>query len=146
MGYDMYAEAPERAVPEIYFRLNVWGMGGAREWLDKFDLLADAEHGPWPDSPDDTWPEREDVEPGTPWADFYAAQDAILAEHPNRDDPALPYYKLCSNDGWFVTPVECQALVGAWNQRGGPDSEAPDYVKEFVAWIDSVSRYGFKVH
>lgn len=145
MGYDMYAEAPEGAVPETYFRLNIWGMRAAREWLDKFGLLADAEHDSWPDEPGGEYVEEEDAAPGTPWAEYYAAQRVVLAAHPNRDDPALPYYKFCSNDGWIVTPPECLALVAAWRDRGGPESDAPGYVQEFVAWIDSVSRYGFEV-
>ena len=147
MGYDMYAQAPEGAVPETYFRLNIWGMTWVRYWFDKFDLLAtNVEHGPWPDEPGGEYVEEEEAAPGTEWAEFYAAQRVVLAEHPNHDDPALPYYKLCSNDGWIVTPAECVALVATWRDRGGLESDAPDYVQEFVAWIDSVSRYGFEVN
>lgn len=144
MGYDMYAIAGTGDRGRDYFRLNVWGMGKACDLMWDFDMLAEPSpaHSPWPDHPDGEWVEEEDAQPGTPWGDYYAAQRGVLAEHLNRDDPRLPIHKLCSNDGWIVTEVECRTLAGMANDGRTDGHELPEWWKEWIDFIDHCATHG----
>lgn len=59
--------------------------------------------------------------------------------------------KLCSNDGWLVTPEECKGAVKIWDDHPQEvrDKIAEDkpYVAEFVEWIRLAGQNGgFTVH
>lgn len=144
MGYDMYAIERTGDRDRDYFRLNIWGMSEARDLMYDLDMLAEPEpeHSPWPDCPEGEWVDEEDVQPGTPWAEYHAAQEAVCAEHLNRDDPRLPIHKLCSNDGWIVTEVECRALVGMANDGRANGFELPEWWEEWIDFIDHCATHG----
>lgn len=148
MGYDMYAKDPVGNRDEDYFRLNIWGMGDTRTVMHDLDLLeVGSEHTPFPDHPGGEWVDEEDVVPGTPWATYYEETNKVLAEHPISDDPRLPIWKLCSNDGWHVTAIECKALATMARDGRADGKDLPEW---WADWIDFIARCGerdgFRVH
>ena len=152
MGYDMYALGVPRANRNRdadYFRLNIGGMGETREAMARLDMLSDVDRAPFPEPPSqDEWVEPEDAATGSEWATYHEGIREVLASHPNQDDPRLPSFKLCSNDGWIVTAVECRALVGLWRQRerGVAPDRLPSWWAEWIDWPDRCGRRdGFEV-
>jgi hypothetical protein len=101
-----------------YYRLNIWGMGRCREAMQHYNMLAFGEpEYDYSDLPNFPEPEEEhwddDMEPLTHEArEYRMMQHRILSA--GSPDPGIPIWKLCSNDGWLVTPQEClQALERA---------------------------------
>lgn len=82
MGYDM-----ECAEDGSYFRLNISGMGAARNIM--FDLNMVNEEG-----------------------DLPAVQTDFTT-----DAPGIPVIKLCSNDGWHVHATEIESALAYYRIR-----------------------------
>jgi hypothetical protein len=110
-----------------YFRLNIHGMGKYRALMDGLGMLN------YTDPPED-WPDRETfkIPQITVHPDYTGGQDYL------DDDESSPQYaayeaaydewrgfmpegtgitlaKLCSNDGWIVTPEECESALAIWD-------------------------------
>lgn len=124
-----------------YFRLNIWGMGAMRVCMNALGMLTDppGNHPEFP-KPEDFGVDWEDVEcyeeayvihaDGTneqktqdmlvkskfDGAKAYSeAQEAVLSWY--GDTPAgICVHKLCSNDGWIVTPEEIKAALESWSR------------------------------
>lgn len=129
-----------------YFGLNVSAMQVTLDVMTDLDLVAwDVEHSPLPERPEGDWMDSDEASDA--WAEFFAAEDAVLGEHPNLDDPRLPGYKLCTNDRWVVTPVECRALVDmARDGRCKSYGDLPRWWDDWIDYIDRAStRGGFEV-
>jgi hypothetical protein len=109
-----------------YHRLNIWGMGDARGELVKIGIVRD---GPFPDPPSD---ENEDVE-------TWRCRAAL------GDGPGIPIHKLCTNDGWIITPIEVKSGV-MWADLHHPGwrDDLSEHVREFVEWMEA-SLTGFEV-
>jgi hypothetical protein len=123
-----------------YYRLNIWGMGEARDELEPVGVIyADYSEMPsWPDIPDDA--SDEEVE---------AATADTLRWRPPGEYPGIPVHKLCDNSGWHVTPGEIQTGVGwADAHHDGWREDLTDYVLEFVEWMERAARDGdgFRVY
>lgn len=61
------------------------------------------------------------------------------------EEPGISVYKLChSNDGWWVTKIECQSALQLWERNGRPDvdGEAGDTIPFLRAAAD---HEGFRV-
>jgi hypothetical protein len=109
MGYDIYfvGESAEDATgidATGYFRRNIWGMGPLR------DAMAKAKMGYWPES--DllaAFPSRDDFPDDD---DYERASEPVLTQHPG-EGWGVPLHKLCSNDGWIITPSECLEACAA---------------------------------
>lgn len=122
-----------------YYRLNIWGMGNMRELLGAGGALT--------------------------WEVAGGPGNAIEFD----TGGVLPGYKLCSNDGWLVSPAECMATALTWFEGGGRlkaqstaetvaeewnkegDPVTPEkvlaWVDEFVSWIAEATRHGgFRVY
>lgn len=132
-----------------YFRLNIFGMAEYRRHMDRVGMLSDATNGPFPTRDDDM--------------DDITYRDAVM-EHIAYDSggPGIPAEKLGSNDGWLVTPAECDSAVEVWNawaqnafgDRSNPGSSAakvltgPD-ANGWLDWIEFIARAsergGFRV-
>lgn len=135
MGYDMYIEAPSEALAArgddaTYFRLNIFGMSHYRGYMGQLEML-DLE-SPSPESGD----QQQD------WDDAVAAQAL--------DDPTgIPVYKLCSNDGWLVTPAECVAALQRYQEADTDAVIEPDDKSYWAQWIAFINRAsnngGFRV-
>jgi hypothetical protein len=110
----MYAE--ERS----YFRLNIWGMGTARDMMHRFGMLdVETNHPEWPDRKafgvtDEQWDEYDSdlIDEATPQAlrNFHAAHEAVVGHAP-KEPTGICVFKLGSNDGWLVTPPEIEAAL-----------------------------------
>jgi hypothetical protein len=83
MGYDLYMANTDG--DEGYFRANIWSMQIIRRVLGGLDLLTDEE------------PPKELT--GDEMTDWESSGGGI------------PFCKLTSNDGWFVTPAECRVVA-----------------------------------
>lgn len=96
--------------------------------------LVDAGIGYWPMHDKPPWPEREDAEFGEfdedldecpPLNDaareLMAAQiDYLKATY--SEEPGISVYKLCNtNDGWWVSAIECKSALALWERNGCPD-------------------------
>lgn len=130
-----------------YFRLNIWGMGRCRGYMEERGMVYDADApSEWPEYPDDADDAAE--------AEYEAACLPLQAEHPDGGD-TIPMHKLCDNSGWLVTPEECKAAL-AHNALHDPptyEDEETHEIKPVVWWPEwiaflelAVDRGGFRVH
>ena len=127
-----------------YLRRSIWGIGALREALivtgAGFDV---AEYGfaspnawlgiagedcfAFPDPADYGLTPTDEGLAGDRLDEFVAAQQQVLTQHGPRDVPGIPVYpKLASNDGWWVTKIECQAavaIIGRWLADHGSSPE-----------------------
>ena len=83
MGYDLYMANTDG--DEGYFRANIWSMQIIRRVLGGLELLSAEEP-----------PKELTGDAMTDW---------------ECSGAGLPFCKLTSNDGWFVTPAECRAVA-----------------------------------
>jgi hypothetical protein len=148
-----------------YFRLNIHGMGRCRELMAELGMLKD-------DVPDPTpFPDIDDAEYDAFW-DWEEAQrqgeatvvtaqterftawrnqrEQRLSEHLG-DQPGIAFHKLCSNDGWLVTPGEAMSVPGLWRKLDegtqlGVLAQAP-WFNEWVTYCArAAERGGFRVY
>ena len=140
-----------------YFRLNIWGMGKYRGLMDGLGMLN------YTDAPED-WPDREDFkipqitihpnyeggkdyldddESSSQYAAYEAASDAVRGFMPEGTGIAL--VKLCSNDGWIVTPEECESALVIWDNlntdtklsvRQAAVAKGSDEIEGFIQRLD----------
>lgn len=145
-----------------YFRLNIWGMGAALEYMHRFGMLSEGDHPAWPEHEefglsDKEWEAAEeqyydadedlDAVTSANGRKFIEAHQAVLSA--SGDTPGIPFWKLCSNDGWHVTPEECQAALDAYEAAGKPEVEK-EHREWWAEWLDylaySTTHGGFRVH
>lgn len=144
MGYDMSCVGDGE-----YFRLNIWAMGKARGLMDERGMLVYEEPPSWPSlqahdlTPEvyNAWLEGSETTPEAAerCQRVRAEHDAVLRSHPG-EEPGIPYYKLCSNDGWIVLPAECEAAARLARAAGPPEGEwseprVEDDISTWEAWI-----------
>ena len=168
MGYDMYIENEPEGDAQggrdgSYFRLNIWGMGRFREFMDQLGMVAtDYTVPPWPEKPDSIdWEDVSAVrypddyegdQPVKPDAVTFAkAIETHLAWHP---DPTfgIALHKFGSNDGWLVTPEEIAATLESYRTHSGDEVKVivgADGIDRWVEWITYLERAqlrgGFRV-
>jgi hypothetical protein len=136
MGYDLHVvDTTGEVVPtnyedDLYFRRNIYGMGPLRDAMASIGVSEAATMGYWPISEPD-WPSRaeateEDVE------DFLKAL---------RDErPGISMHKLCSNDGWWVTAMECRTALDIWEQAGMPMHE--EFRDDWIPFLQQAAKHG----
>ena len=127
MGYDMYwRRTDDAAVEQSYFRLNIFGMSRYVDLMHELGMVFDDDEPPawpkpddfgttydmvevidYPEYPSDTVP-TDDQRAGT--EKYIAERDRVLAWH-GREVPGIPAHKFSANDGWIVTPVECESAL-----------------------------------
>lgn len=132
------------------------------DW-DDYERASDA----WDDPAD---PEHEDFKRHPSHGRFHTYMQ-VKAKVRDREHhtpvEGIPVHKLCSNDGWLVTPAECLAAVDAWYAQDGPhlrhalsyyaglpntgdDVEFMDRTRRWYMWLGfikaSAKRGGFRVH
>lgn len=141
-----------------YFRLNIWGMGRYREYMDQLGMVAtDYALPPWPDKPEEiTWEDVEAVEEPADGSDlpvkaeavaYVKQRDAHLVWHP--DPPfGMALHKFGSNDGWLVTPEEITAALEAYRTHSGDEvkvivgADRLDYWLKWIAYLERAQRRG----
>lgn len=160
MGYDMYF-VNRLDGDEDYFRLNMWGMGLFTDFMTERSMVFDAgKHPEWPDidAYGVTWDDVERLEypeyhEGEPLSDetaekarrYLAERDRLLAWH-GPEVPGIPVHKFGSNDGWIVTPAECEAAVRIGREHPAPEGHEKRWA-EWLGYMDRARRHGgFEVH
>jgi hypothetical protein len=99
-----------------YFRLNISGMHVCCQAMHRLGMLCNPEQsGGWPEAPSDDWPERDETTDPA-WVAYFDQVDAHLSEH-RGECPGIPGHKFSTNDGWIVTPAECQAALAAYRSH-----------------------------
>ena len=102
-----------------YFRLNIWNMEKYCELMELLGMLNESPSPEFPehdlyDIPSITSPDgyEEDDENSA----AFKAYMADLARVTNflSPEPGIPVVKFCSNDGWLVTPSECESALTTW--------------------------------
>jgi hypothetical protein len=152
MGYDMYIEERKTLTKDKeYFRLNISGMPLFRHVMKRLDMLDwDVVAGPWP----------ADTLNDTEYAD-----EAALVTDANHSTKGISAYKLCSNDGWLVTPEELHNALEAYQSHA--DSRAAvvrqvlylefdnpedrkwmsNYWRQWIAFLKRAEKHGgFRVY
>lgn len=136
MGYDMHFHDQDDYAEPGYFRLNAWGMRWCLGEMAARHMIFDAGRPP-------EFPDVADWEPMTD-ADRRAL-DEVLSWH-GPEVPGIPAHKFGTNDGWIVTPAECEAALQL-AEKWPPPAENPEVWKR---WLDYLSRarehQGFEVH
>ncbi|RII06833.1 hypothetical protein DSC45_35320 [Streptomyces sp. YIM 130001] len=154
----------EKARTGLYFRLNIWAMGAARHIMREIGMIKDAPAPQWPtlaefdlthlpEDPRDhpEGPKRTKIE-----KQLTTQQLQFLAAYWNTREgdaglPAIPAYKLMSNDGWLVTERETTAALHAW-ESVTPEAQAQTLTDNpwWLEWLDfleyNATRGGFRVH
>jgi hypothetical protein len=155
MGYDMYivdggGNEIDESGDSFYLHRNIWG--GQR----LADALVDAGIGYWPTGPQREYPrEPDDAEwgdynyshelpPANPAATQYQATMFRHLQDTRDERPGISVYKLCgSNDGWWVTKVECESALKMWEQAGNPEV---DQYGDVIPFLRAASKHdGFRV-
>lgn len=136
-----------RDAEQSYFRLNISGMGWARNVMGEFGMAFEdpSERPEWP-KPEEYGTDYDALEalespeycPDWTWTDealraacaFKEAQDKVLSWH-GVEIPGIPFHKFSSNDGWIVLPAEAEAAVRIWKQAY--DEMGEDEARSVVA-------------
>lgn len=143
-----------------YFRLNISGMHQMREDMERLGMVVwEYESKAWPEA-DEYGITSEELE-----ATYALSEDERL----NHPDPRLRAYlwavhdhhswrpedlkgiaghKLCSNDGWVVTPAECEEALAAYAtaRENNPDlveqirAEWGEPDSYFDAWLGFLAK------
>lgn len=145
-------------LPSDYYRLNIFGMGWCRGFMEERGMVYEARGWEFPDF---EWPKKEDFENTDEYDSAYIAAETryeelsqpILEHHPEGGD-GIPSFKLGSNDGWHVTEAECAAAVAAAKADGTTPTVLEDgehvTVMWWQSWVDYLDRAsrrgGFHVH
>jgi hypothetical protein len=66
--------------------------------------------------------------------------DAVLSWH-GPEVPGIPAHKFGTNDGWIVTPAECEAAVRLAAEHEPPATDA-DYWAKWINYLDRASKEG----
>lgn len=155
MGYGMYFRGKvfDAADEGTYFRLNVWGMVTYCEHMAERGMVFEA--GQHPPFPDGGWEAADRIRfpgdypdaPPLTDADYLAAKtlEEVLAWH-GPEIPGIPLHKFSTNDGWIVTPAECEAAWRIGKDQPAPE-ERPDYWRQWLDYLRrAASAGGFEVH
>jgi hypothetical protein len=121
-------EQVREAERQSYFRLNMWGMGVAREAMFRAEMLnVGVDHPPWPKYD----PARDEDHEGELTAEYEAKAAVVTDSQPGIDagNPGIPVYKFGSNDGWLVTPAEIETALTLM-----PSDYRPEYEGEWIGW------------
>lgn len=158
--HDTYYEMQRLDVS--YFRLNISGMGEARDELLPVEVVIEADRG-MPPKPEDFglsdypnvrwdddlagWTTDDDAnQPVNPIGQQRAYLEAIREWRDGLlpgDTHGIPLYKFGSNDGWLVAPAEIRTGI-AWADHHHPGwrDTLKDYVLEFVVWMELAAKAG----
>lgn len=147
-----------------YFRLNIWGMSRCRDLMDVLGMLTgeDAPRFPTPDEygltelPDDPedyeGKERKAAEAklGLAGRRFIDGCQAVTDYEP-QPVKGIPVGKFGSNDGWLVTPAQCEAALDQWKaQPLAAQRKAEATAEWWPNWIAFLAyakdRGGFRVY
>lgn len=138
-----------------YFRLNIWGMGRARELMHAAGMLdLNSGHGDFP-SPkdfgvtDEMWNDWDGESNDKTAPELRAYNEAVQAiTDGQREEPAgIPVYKLGSNDGWLVTPDEIASALERYVLGDGVPADVPPWWADWIGWLKYAQEHGgFRVH
>lgn len=125
MGYDMYTVQTPSEEEFAYFRLNIWGMRAMRDAIRP--VLDDhAKYG--------EWPKIETDDDGNPINEAEEKRKVDFLSTPSSDENKVPTFKFCSNDGWIVTPAECEVIASY--------IETAEVTSDDADWVQYVKRFG----
>lgn len=166
MGYDLYIVWPKGEKntnrEEGYFRLAVWGMRECRDAMTRLGMVDwKWSPGPWPKLEDFVlrdYPD-EDAEhaPDSPSGQYLNA--VVMMRNCVPESGLIAGYKLCTNDGWIVTPLEIKGALAVLDvyrlERADSegllykfvDAELPDFFDAWLAFLVRAGEVGgFSVH
>lgn len=102
MGYDMSCMSGIDC-DESYFRANIWGMQTLRTAMKAVNILDfNCDHPKFPVRPRD----------GNDFSS-YDKELIKVRSFTSKIKGLIPVQKFCSNDGWIVTPEECNIIFEA---------------------------------
>lgn len=129
MGYDLHVCDPTGEPlattyeDDLYFRRNIFGMGPLRDALEAMGV------GYWPVGGEVPFPTGGDDDAIAQWL------------RDTRDErPGIPLHKLCSNDGWWVTAVECRSALDLWERAGEPSHE--EFRDDWIPFLQAAAKNG----
>jgi hypothetical protein len=118
VGYDMYIEERKSLTKgKEYFRLNISGMSLFRGIMNRLGMVD------------------------------WGAEASALGTDVNFSDKGISGYKLCSNDGWLVTPEELHNALSVYQSRAADRAEVMHqtfqlefYTPEDSKWLSGYWR------
>lgn len=143
-----------------YFRLNIWGMGEYREVMERIGMLEwEESEPPFPDPAHYEIPMMKTVDGYENYdedsPEYAAYRVALRVKLSHGTVGVIPGHKLCSNDGWIVTPEECEAALETYREylAEGHSIEAllsDGNIKSWQEWIKfletAATAGGFEVN
>lgn len=133
MGYDLYVCDRNGEMlhtnyeDDLYFRRNIFGMGPLRQAMES---IGDGEvtMAYWAVS-DLVWPQNPDEQ---------QLLDFLRATGDER--PGIPLHKLSTNDGWWITDVECRSALDIWERAGSPMVD--EFRDDWVPFLQAAAKNG----
>ena len=149
MGYDMYVCTEDGDALETnyednnYLRRSIGTQGPLREALAQVGMAFYAagydDSAPWPKAPDLPNGEKDWENPE------YQAAVAHRLKHSFDERPGIPLHKLCMNEGWWVTQVECRSALQLWERAGCPTPD--DFHDDVIPFLQNAASHGgFRVY
>lgn len=157
-AYRAYAEAREAG--GAYFRLNIFGMSEYRELMEELGM------GYWANEMMPDWPEPGDFdvpmdaedemldEQSVEYEAWQASCDEVRGWNPEPQS-GIALHKFTSNDGWWVTALECKTALELYDDdvegivEGRMDTGEFDdeYWLEWLAFLQrAADSDGFSVY
>lgn len=130
-----------------YFRLNIFGMSRYAKLMYQLGMVHKS-HFP----AQHEWPEYDETLGDEAEFQHTIACKPLLTRH-EGDNPTIPYHKLVSNDGWYVTPDECAAALAVYNSikddqrdRIAEETGDIDYWDQWIEYLKRAAEHeGFRV-
>ena len=128
---------------DLYLRRSMGSQGAFRNALEEAGM------GFWAVGYDDSvpWPKAPVLPNGElDWENVqYRADVTHRLTHSFDERPGIPLHKLCMNEGWWVTRVECVTALDLWDRNGKPMPEDfRDDVLPFL--VQAAKNGGFRVY
>lgn len=153
VGYDMrWIDTPSGQADKSYFQISCCGMSIYADVMLGLGML-------YPSTPNGPFPKPEDS--GTTWdayiafrddndftndvlqqlVECYDAMNAYLSWAPGG--VGIPSHKVCgTNDGWIVTPAECEQAVAAWVAHQTWHVDVPHAWTQWIEYLSGAAKHG----
>ena len=149
MGYDMYVCDDEgqsldtNYEDDLYLRRSMGSQGAFRNALQEAGMgywaVGYDDKAPWPEAP--VLPNGETEYDN---AEYRAAVNHRLT-HSFDERPGIPLHKLCMNEGWWVTRIECATALDLWDRHGQQMPE--DFRDDVLPFLAAAAKNGgFRVY
>jgi hypothetical protein len=134
-----------------YFRLNIWGMGIARQIMQERGMIHyEGDHPDWPLVEDFGFSSENEYYEASEDDDRKMSYDAANRQVKvfSPEVPGIPAWKFGSNDGWVVTPIDIGGAMVRLRESGLSevmptyDGHTVDWWPDWIEWMNLAAAHG----